>query len=887
MLHIKLLVMKKFWVKLPLIIPMLVVIFIIVVALVGSLKNGNMMWKDARDKIYELSNEEGLFRKSSELFAELLKFQNHNIKNVNSIDDLNKKYPAFIFSLPYSEDSITFSLIEDIRCVGINEKYLDSLEDNNLKIFYYNSRLPQLFEAQKVEVGNKLLKLDIDKKLEVKSISLVPSMFKVPLEKIRWRSSIYGQESPLFPSDSTIFLSWGKAVLPIRIDAKDKMLNVKCKRENDSNYFTVAGVPEYIIKLPKNGYYEYYNDYKKSSPLLQYNTEKGYVKLRVMVKKRATGNVIFFEYNNPTPNNDLAVSVFTGDETIMLSDLQGASFLSDSIPFVEGMKIVLRDKNEKITEFVLTQQNPICLLSSEINTNQGFERYIISECYTDIFTQQLLRGLSSTLPYYEYNDDIKLSIDPILSHEMENEMRTYLKDLKKNFKDEDRKCGGADWDMSMTVIDIETGNILAAPCVSDRVDKLNGNLKYTQRNTALQRRSVGSAFKPLLALATVLTNKSLLDLDTRGSYRYIDSKTCEFLGTKVGTWAENNKRHWDGCNFKEFISRSDDVYPAALVALCMNGCSARDNLSGRKTLKSSNGLYPNGSIFKDNKGGELAIKSTENSNVKQLRDYEMFKILDMLYDLNDYGDYNRTDDNSRNTELYVWRNLNGSVRDSLSIDIITPDYTNMDYSMTLHKKDVTFRSYWVPWILGQGGNDWSCIKLAEAYSRMISKRKVRASLVVGQSENEPLDKMLSSVGRDMSYTTSAWNGFLEAFAAAQKGGGTLLEMYKVVEARDDNLVLFSKTGTPNQYAQVCSPTTDGRIQYMDVAYYCFGLMTKDSYNKVKVGKQPKGIVCVIRVSRKLVKKEKGDGLWSSHARNFFSGNPQRLKKFYEMTKIYY
>ena len=33
---------------------------------------------------------------------------------------------------------------------------------------------------------------------------------------------------------------------------------------------------------------------------------------------------------------------------------------------------------------------------------------------------------------YEYNDDIKLSVDPILSREMENEMRSYIDDLKRN-----------------------------------------------------------------------------------------------------------------------------------------------------------------------------------------------------------------------------------------------------------------------------------------------------------------------------------------------------------------------------------------------------------------------------------------------------------------------
>lgn len=881
--------MKKFWVKLPLIIPILVVIIVIVVALMGSLKNGNMMWKDARENIYELSNEEGLFRKSSELFAELLKFKNHNIKNVRSIDDLNKKYPAFIFSLPYSEDSITFSLIEDIRCVGINEKYLDSLEDNNLKIFYYNSRLPQLFEAQKVEVGNKLFKLDIDKNLVVKSISLVPSMFKVPLEKIRWRSSIYGQESSLFPSDSTIFLSWGKAVLPIRIDAEGDRLSVICGRDKNSNSFSVAG--DKSIDLPRKGYYEYYKHYKTNSPLLQFDTGKGYVKLRVMVKKRATGNVIFFEYNNPTPNNDLAVSVFTGDETIKLSDLQGASFLSDSIPFVEGMKIVLRDKNEKITEFVLTQQNPICLLSSEINTNQGFERYVISECNTDIFTQQLLRGLSSALPYYEYNDDIKLSVDPILSREMENEMRSYIDDLKRSFGESESR--NVVWDMSLTVMDIETGNILAAPYVSDRVDKLRGVLKYAQRNTALQRRPIGSAFKPLLALATVLTNKSLLELDTRGKYSKGGDGYCNFYGTKVVEWAKEYPVHWNGCDFKTFLSRSDDVYPAALVALCMNSNGdPSENLSIRQSLKP----YPEKSIFKDGYKNVLAIKIPEEDNVALLRDYDLFKILDILYDINDYGDYERSKDGSRIVEMYMWRNLKRDMHDSLvkdwKIDVVTPDYTNMNYYRTLQKKHSTFHGEWKPWILGQGGNDWSCIKLAEAYSRMISKKKVCASFVAGVSKNEPLDTLLSShqnVGsernRNLSYINAAWNGFLSKFADAQKEGSLLSPMYDVVNSIDNNLVLFSKTGTPNLYEREESCDIDSTSQYLDVAYYCFGLMTKDSYNKVKAGKQPKGIVCVIRITRKLVKKEKGNGLWSSHARNFFS--KARFKKFYEMTKVYY
>ena len=286
----------------------------------------------------------------------------------------------------------------------------------------------------------------------------------------------------------------------------------------------------------------------------------------------------------------------------------------------------------------------------------------------------------------------------------------------------------------------------------------------------------------------------------------------------------------------------------------------------------------------------MPIRSPENTNVSQLRDYDLFKILDVLYEVNDYGNTNKSGHDSRMAEAYIWRNLGNATDDTVVMDIITPDYTNMSYHKTLQCRYSSFRYYWIPWILGQGGNDWSCIKLAEAYSRMLSKRKVMASLVVGESSNERLDSAVSChpdiKGRNMSYISNAWNGFLDKFGEAQKSG-MLAGMYNVVNNVDKNLVLFSKTGTPDQYANRYSPTTDGEKQYMDVAYYCFGLMSNESYNNVKDGKQPNGLVCVLRITRKLVNKDRGDGLWSTDVRNFFSQNQRRFKKFYDMTKVYY
>lgn len=894
--------MKKIFDLLPVYLPLIVVGLIIILAILNG--KCSSMAKDAQKSVYKPSRNEGVFCKSDSLFSELLKFQELGIQ-VKTIDDLNMKYPAFKFSLPYSEDSLTFSHVEDIRCVGINERYLDNLNDQNLKIFYYNSRLPQIFKLQNEETGNRYFKIIAgnDDGLVIRKIQLVPSMFKVSLDNLRCRCSIYGAESPLYPKDSTLFLSCGKIVLPIRIGADENNLDIICNYKKDTLFVKENS----NIQLPHKGYYDYCEYYKKNQPRLLLCLDKDKnkkVTLRIGIKSINGGLEVYLWYKK-LDNKKVDAIVYSGEERYELKEWQKDANLPNVVDFVDGMKIIVGDNNEKYAELVLTRQNPMCILSAEKKTNKGYERYNINDCYTDVFTQQLLRGLNSALPYWNYNDDITLSVDPILSHELEREMEMYLKKLKVEFANNDKACGGASWDMSLTVMDLKTGNVLASPYVSDRVDKLNGSLKYAQRNTALQRRHIGSTFKPLLALAAVLTNKSLLNLDTRDN-KYSYGNPCDFLGTKVGQWAKptpNKVDHWKGCDFRNFISRSDDVYPAALVALCMNGWSVTDDLSRKRTLTP----YPQNSIFKNYKGF-LKIKSFEE---KELGDYDFLKILDLLYDVYAYGEGDRLGDTLNMPESYVWRNLkrkDTTIVKDIAMDIITPDYTNMNYNKTLQADGASFQGAWVPWILGQGGNDWSCIKLAEAYSRMISKKKIRASLVDGISENEPLDTLLSlhaDLGkmRDLSYIKNAWNRFLYIFAEAQKEGTLLKPMYKAVSIVDTSLILFSKTGTPDQYERSEEFVIDAQKQNMDVVYYCFGLMTKKSYKDVINGKQPKGVVCVVRIARKLVNKENGNGLWSERARDFFvewnkdkdkdgkntsvKETQKLLKKFYEMTKIYY
>ncbi|MBR6264481.1 MAG: hypothetical protein IKR05_14880, partial [Prevotella sp.] len=86
----------------------------------------------------------------------------------------------------------------------------------------------------------------------------------------------------------------------------------------------------------------------------------------------------------------------------------------------------------------------------------------------------------------------------------------------------------------------------------------------------------------------------------------------------------------------------------------------------------------------------------------------------------------------------------------------------------------------------------------------------------------------------------------------------------------------------------------GGPKWIDVGLYCMALMPKSAYASVKKGEAGKGLMCVVRLTRIVGKNHKqvtkngnADGIRSSDARNFFSDNPQLLRKFYEMTKDRY
>lgn len=108
-----------------------------------------------------------------------------------------------------------------------------------------------------------------------------------------------------------------------------------------------------------------------------------------------------------------------------------------------------------------------------------------------------------------------------------------------------------------------------------------------------------------------------------------------------------------------------------------------------------------------------------------------------------------------------------------------------------------------------------------------------------------------------------------------------------VRPSGDGLVVLSKTGTPDEYKRMETKQLAGNNMYYDVAQFVFSLMPESSFKSLKGRDKVKGITCVVRITRSYENKANDDGMWSTHARNFFSEDTERLEKLYHMTKKHF
>lgn len=882
----------------PVLILLLAVVFSFLQGLTPLGKAGSESLYDPSSKVNE---DEGFVGKANMLLSELVADVNSSV-NATCLDSLNKRYPALEFALPYGEAHKPYIEASDLRLVAIHPEHIKS---ESLRQFFYNSRLPQLLKRQGEQLDETYFRIICSgantrvnhvRPIEVTAVKLLPSMFKVALAKNPWTGIVTGAPNCLFNDSDAVFLTYGNSVLPLHNEER-------LTRDNPLQFHAVMG--EGTLKGVRGdiNYYDYYlRTFKGGQPHS--------INIDLREQENSGGRADFmlsYSHDSLLISHSTDLMVIGEGKAKMYKKPETGSQRPSIVPFVDGMKLLVYDDDaRKLGEFVIQRQDPSHMLSCLVQSNMGQSRFFIDPSQTDLFTQQMLRGLSRHLSNRDNVARVDLSIDPLLSKEFEIEARNYVHELQRTIgRGKPARQTREQYDMSVTVMDISTGQVLATPFYTSLFDfdDYPESMKMTVRNTSLSRRSVGSVFKPLVALPAVLSNPNLLDMNTASPRRYHwdgTSSDVDFFGRRTHVWAKKSSTHWGGCDFTTFLSRSDDVYPVALAALAMTN----ERLDAGTTTLPVDGSNNFFTLSNDRNHYLMFRRAEDAQNINQRNRY----FTDWLSYV-----YNTNYDKGYVNDLNLFKGL--FVNDSLDneqkhfgLDEITPECTDLRLDRFYDGDE--FHQRLVPWTLGQGDNMWNCIKVAEAWCRMIGKRQVCASFI--QQRGDSLPSLIqagpnypgSVFGeRSVNQINSTWNTFLAKLHDAQQNGSLLSPMRNRVmelnQSEHTHLTLFSKTGTPDSYIRYEFPMLGGNNRYVDIGMYAFALMDNEQYANNVVNNRPaKGIVCVVRITRSYQCNhcrpgrqcgacEGYSGLQSSHARNFFSNSADRLRKLYDMTRNYY
>jgi hypothetical protein len=851
-------------------------------------------------------NGKGFIGKADALFAELATNRTPEDKinsNLSLIEQLNMRYPALKFALPEDAD-INELVVGDIRLVGIE---FDSIHNKDLRDFYLNSELPNLLKKQQSNLYAKYFDVNLVRKtngvveLKDKGICMIPSLFKIKFNTKTWDGQIIGKSYGKIDENNSLFLVYGTSILPV-----DRINNTLSN--NGSNH-------TYLINMSNNhlthngktiDMYNYYKEFYNTGKRMNITTNGGVFEMKIVKDTiQKVDSIIFYI------ESDLQINCGTAKL------IEGSVNAKNSrhgcvLPFNQNvLRCIIENKTTKakIGEFVIRRDNPMNMLSYAINTNKGLDRQPVDTLYTDNFTRQLVAVFNKNTTD-SFPQKIELSIDPYLSKTLETAMSEYLKMIITN----EKECTygklntdvGEAIEISISLINSATGEILAAPSYSTQ--KVNSAYQLERKNPNLIRRYIGSCFKPIMTLAAVQLYPELLNFETNNqnlqlvetikgnNNTVIEIKKANFLGFPIKNPPVNKSAsQYKLITMQQYLTESNDVYPNLLAMYAFS-----DPEQGDRPSRYQNVASRNFATLMNIKENNTYIDTTYRIHTRPFA-----IMLDGLYNIQSDEAKNNMQDMQTVPELYVWqyffKNKNNTTKmDSISFPIVSPEYTNMNY-WSWYANGETFRSAVMTWVLGQGNNYWSPLKLTEAWARMTTKYPVELSFI--GRENVEYEELLTDIITNThnikrhDITVSAdtvWNKFLRIFKNAQTG--TLLGAPTERIKKLGNYVILGKTGTPNELPQTdnFSLMTKGDTIFYDIGLYSFSLMTTDQFDGILKNTngtaKNSGITAVVRIVHTYKNKEERNfrgiqkkdgsywGIESAHARNFISNQNNVLEK---------
>lgn len=863
----------------------------------------------------------GFTGRANAILANALLDTNENV--VYDVRNLNAFYRRLHFYYPVDSANYLTS-IYDIR--------LDSITPANdaEAIFIKNSYLRETFEIQKKNRSRQFFKILFDPRnnFRISAVTIDPDLYKTPISSNQWKGEIDFADPFSQIDPNAAFIVFPNGFLPVfssNLEAFNETSDDYKIRRTDGTfhkYRPEIAEQEETFDLLNDMQACYYDLAVKNKPL----------RLILGTERREYGEPQYMRFQS---FNDRCEIKFNGiDSGYIIDQNQGITPIQNNrnivIPYQNlPLKIKYKDRNS-YHDFSIRRNSPLIIGSKSKNIYTSDERIQLTPEYADLFTRQYLRTLENNLSRSDTTQRYLLGLNPLLSKYLENELKYYLSSVQRQIGS---TPGFHDvFEISMTLIDNKTGEVIAAPFYSTEFNSSPADELTEIKNFNFENHFIGSTFKPLLANAASIKFPSLrnfrLSVDGTNTFINTSERNCSILGyplSSLGGLGFDSKSSrvassfWTATNLDRvsFLNRSHDLYPIAmtLLALSEHDDPSFDFLAGEQEVNNSWANLYRLNNFRESQ----RLFVTAGNHTTRVQNMETSSFSDLLSQL-----YNVTKSNVFDRNLQSWVNMYDTsffhsphCKKVIHSDILLPEMVSLNVDIMgsdnlagLDRRHFTELSSWV---LGQGLNNWNNLKLAQAYARLFTKRDVRLSFW-GSSLN-PTEKRnflfpliadsLISVDNRWQYqpnqVNADWNLLLNDFRAAQsfenrpllrsvldslqRAQQILQQLYGINAGR---ICIVGKTGTPDEFFKEKSDriTILNKKIYYDEGLYVFGLMNEGDYASTNNASGVTGVIYIKHYSENPALDASGySGVESSQAKHFLSA--ERLSRLIFLTRQKY
>ena len=486
--------------------------------------------------------------------------------------------------------------------------------------------------------------------------------------------------------------------------------------------------------------------------------------------------------------------------------------VGNNIRLEDGDVIYFYDEGYK-DYLLFKEKGSAGLISSTRNVNGKWERIYFSKSLPMV--EHFCNGLQSIVSAQvseenekEENFDIILTLDRKLHHIVQKELVKFIKgkDGKKNLKY---------YPAAVTLMDIDSGDILALGSFPDPPSMPALSWKLRRRNDSYKRRlnlnqnllnhPIGSAVKPMLASAIWAVHPKL------SNFRIVEhpggNESNSTLGLSFAKPFEIFGHPVNVIDRRAFLKYSCNLY---MVNLFLLGLASDHNKSLNFTFKRIPGISAVGNTmisfgvdFSDylKRGSNTFVNLQRSPIVHALRD--IFAIETEVVDSNDIRENTAAKYDTQLLELINKKLMLQNKFDLKPLYSSCPEQVNLKFNQIQ-----LLRSEFISLDFGGASSEWNNIKLAESISRVVTGKKVNARLIM-----EVLDKKTSNSLSDFNRKFESFDQKIDtALQWVREGmrlvatkGGTAKELASYIEEINRNLIrknlritVYSKTGSPRK-----------------------------------------------------------------------------------------